>query len=229
MGPVVFLGLINSMYWKEKARKPLALMIPRISSLHTLKLKNWWRIFTEHSHPDHMNLLDVLCSFLKQPHFQCLVLEDTCLPLVYIQRLVCAFFQSPCSQPQTLRLEMLTLTSRLGIIRRQTGHYRTDEDIRLPLSEWDSQGMRSHSIISKAARDFKTLTIAFHSASESLHYKDDHDLATLEAARSWLSDLSRFKYELKSLIVQGDVIHRAHEVVKEAVLKFGRRIFVRDY
>jgi len=46
------------------------------------------------------------------------------------------------------------------------------------------------------------LTIAFHSGDESRRCKDD--LATLEAARSWSSDLSRFKNELKSLIVQGD-------------------------
>ena len=201
----------------QKASRDLGLMIPHISALHTLKLRNWWTRYSEHAHPDHVNLLDVLCTFLKQPHFQCLSLVDTCLPLVYIQRIVRAFLQSPCSQPQTLQLEMLSLTSRLGLIRtlmgkyssdkktlgilhRQFGHYPTDEEIKLPLTEWESQD--SHSTISKAALAFKTLAIAFHSGGEG-HYRKD-DLATLEATRSWLSNLSRFKYELKSLIVQGD-------------------------
>jgi len=80
------------------------------------------------------------------------------------------------------------------------GNYSSDKKTKLPLTEWDSQG--SHSTISKAALAFKTLAIAFHSGGEG-HYRKD-DLATLEATRSWLSNLSRFKYELKSLIVQGD-------------------------
>jgi len=95
---------------------------------------------------------------------------------------------------------MLSLTSRLGLICRLSGYYPTDKEIKLLLTEWDSQ--RAHSIISKTAREFKTLTIAFHSGGEG-HYRKD-DLATLKATRSWLSDLSPFKYKLKSLIVQGD-------------------------
>ena len=183
----------------HKASRDLGLMIPHISALHTLKLRNWWTRYSEHAHPDHVNLLDVLCTFLKQPHFRCLVLEDTCLPLVYIQRLVCAFLQSPCSQSQTLQLEKVLLTSRLGLIHRLMGNYSSDKKTKLPLTEWDSQG--SHSTISKAALPFKTVTIAFHSGDESRHCDD---LLTLEAIRSWLSDLSCFKNELKSLIVQGD-------------------------
>ena len=184
----------------QEASRNLGSMIPHFSSLHTLKLKRWWTRHSEHAHQDHVNLLDVLCTFLKQPHFQCLSLVDTCLPLVYIQRLVCAFLQSPCSQPQTLQLDMLSLTSRLGLIHRLSGYYPTDKEIKLLLTEWDSK--RAHSTISKAAQEFKTLTVAFHSGGEGRYRKDD--LATLEATRSWLSDLSHFKYKLKSLIVQGD-------------------------
>jgi len=184
----------------QEASRNLRSMIPHFSSLHTLKLKRWWTRHSEHAHQDHVNLLDVLCSFLKQPRFQCLSLVDTCLPLVYIQRLVCAFLQSPCSQPQTLELDMLSLTSRLGLIRRLSGYYPTDKEIKLLLTEWDSQ--RAPSIISETAQEFKTLILAFHSGGEGHYHKDDP--ATLEATRSWLSNLSNFKLELKSLIVQGD-------------------------
>ena len=184
----------------QEASRNLGSMIPHFSSLHTLKLKRWWTRHSEHAHQDHVKLLDVLCTFLKQPHFQCLSLVHTCLPLAYIQRLVRAFLQSPCSQPQTLQLDMLSLTSRLGLIRRLSGYYPTDKEIKLLLTEWDSK--RAHSTISKTAREFKTLIIAFHSGGEG-HYRKD-DLTTLEATRSWLSDLSHFKHELKSLIVQGD-------------------------
>ena len=185
----------------QEASRNLGLMIPHISALHTLKLKKWWTRHSEHAHPDHVNLLDVLCTFLKQPHFRCLVLEDNCLPLVYIQRLVCAFLQSPCSQPQTLQLEKVLLTSKSGLIGRLMGNYSSDKKTKLPLMEWDSQG--SHSTISKAALAFKTLTIAFpfYSGSESHRRKDG--LPTLEATRSWLSDLSRFKHVLKLFYVWG--------------------------
>jgi len=84
------------------------------------------------------------------------------------------------------------------------GNYSSDKKTKLPLTEWDSQG--SHSTISKAALAFKTLTIAFHSGDES---RRCDDLLTLEATRSWLSDLSCFKNELKSLIVQGDPSRRS--------------------
>ena len=187
----------------QEASRNLGLMIPTISSLHTLTLKKWWTKHSEHAHQDHVNLIDVLCSFLKQPHFQCLALVDNCLPLVYIQRLVSAFLLSPCSQPQTLRLAKLLLTSRMRIIRRLSGYYPSDKEVVLPLTEWDArESQGSQSIISKAAREFKTLTIAFRSGGEGRYRKED--LATLEAARSWLSDLSHFKCELKSLTVHGD-------------------------
>ena len=188
----------------QDASRYLGSMLRHLLLLHTFKLEKWWTKHSEHAHPDHMNLIDVLCSFLKQSHFQCLALVDNCLPLVYIQRLVRAFLLSSCSQPQTLRLEKLLLTSRLRI-RYLSGQYPSiyEKEVKLPLTEWDtrrSQG--SHSVISKTAREFKTLTIAFHSGGEG--HPDKEDLATLEAARSWLSDLSRFKCELKSFIVQGD-------------------------
>ena len=185
----------------REASRNLGSMIPHMSSLHTLKLKGWWTEYSEHAHPDHVSLLNVLCSFLEQPHSQCLSLVDTCLPLVYIQVLVRAFLLSPCSQLQTLKLENVSLTSRLGIIRRLRGNSSADEKTKLPLTEWDSQ--RGYPILSeKATREFKSLTIAFHSSDEGGHHKDDP--ATLEAARSWLSDLSHFKCKLKSLIVHGD-------------------------
>jgi len=81
------------------------------------------------------------------------------------------------------------------------GNYSSDKKTKLPLTEWDSQG--SHSTISKAALAFKTLTIAFpfYSGSESHRRMDDRP--TLEAARSWLSDLSRFKHLLKLFYVWG--------------------------
>ena len=183
----------------QEASRNLGLMIPQISSLHTLKLKRWWTRHSEHAHQDQVSLLDSLCSFLKQPHFQCLVFADTCLPLVYIQRLVHAFLLSPCPQQQTLRLEV-SLTSRLGLIPRLSGYYPSDKEIKLPLTEWDSRG--GHSSIPMAAQEFKTLTIAFCPGGKVRHRKDDP--ATLEAAKSWLSNLSRFKYQLNSLIVHGD-------------------------
>ena len=179
----------------QEASRNLGLMITQISSLHTLKLKRWWTRHSEHAHQDHVNLLDILCSFLKQPYFQCLALADTCLPLVYIQRLVRTFLLSPCSQPQTLQLEM-SLTSRLGLIPRLSGYYPSDKEMKLPQTEWNSQGH------SKAALEFKTLTIVFRPGGKVRHRKGDP--ATLEAAKSWLLALSRFKYQLKSLIVHGD-------------------------
>ena len=183
---------------RQEASRNLGIMIPHMSSLHTLKLNVWWTGQSEHAHPDHVSLLDVLCSFLEQPHFQCLSLVNTCLPLVYIQRLVRTFLLSPCSQPQTLSLEKVSLTSRLGLIHRLRCNYSADEKTKLPLTEWDSQS--DYSILSEnATREFKSLVIAFPSGG---HHKDDR--VALEAARSWLLDLSHFEYKLKSLIVQGD-------------------------
>jgi len=65
----------------QEASRNLGSMIPHFSSLHTLKLKRWWTRHSEHAHQDHVNLLDILCSFLKQPHFQCLSLVDTILAI----------------------------------------------------------------------------------------------------------------------------------------------------
>ena len=182
----------------QGASRNLGLMIPTISSLHTLTLNRWWTRHSEHVHQDHVNLLDVLCSFLKQSHFQCLALVDNCLPLVYIQRLVSAFLLSHCSQPQTLRLEKLFLTSRFRIIRRLSGYYPSDKEVLLLLTERDTRRSQG----SQVARKFKTLTIDFSSGGKSRYCKEDLD--TLEAGRSWLSDLVHFKCELKSLTIHGD-------------------------